>query len=67
VKRLVTVAAIACIPLLMTNIVFAQGSEPTPEPIKVADLLTWATTTPPDWGRGALFAGLGFVGALVTI
>jgi len=31
------------------------------------DLFTWANTTPPDWGRGILFAFLGFIGALVAI
>jgi hypothetical protein len=58
---------VACVSFLITNVAFAQGPEPTPEPIKVIDLFTWATTTPPDWGRGALFAVLGLVGALVTI
>jgi hypothetical protein len=58
---------VACVSFLITNVAFAQGPEPTPEPIKVSDLFTWATTTPPDWGRGALFAVLGLVGALVTI
>jgi hypothetical protein len=57
----------ACTSLLMTNIAFVQGAEPIPEPIKVTELLTWAKTTPPDWGRGALLAGLGLVGALITI
>jgi hypothetical protein len=58
---------VACVSFLITNVAFAQGPEPTPEPIKVIDLFTWASTTPPDWGRGALFAVLGLVGALVTI
>jgi hypothetical protein len=67
-RRLFTVGILmACTSLLMANIAFAQGAEPTPEPIKVTELLTWARTTPPDWGRGALFAGLGLVGALVTV
>lgn len=57
----------ACTSLPVTNIAFAQGAEPTPEPIKVAELLTWARETPPDWGRGALFAGVGVIGALITI
>lgn len=66
-KRLFIITIlVACTPLLVTNIAFAQGPEPTPE-LKVTDLFSWASTTPPDWGRGALFAGLGFIGALVTI
>lgn len=49
--------------LLVTGSALAQG----PEPIEVADLFVWAQTAPPDWGRGALFAGLGLIGALVTV
>lgn len=67
-RRLFTIGILmACTSLLVTNIAFAQRAEPTPEPIKVAELLTWARTTPADWGRGALFAGMGVVGALITI
>lgn len=67
-KRLfIIVILVTCTSLLVTNTVFAQEPEPKPESIKVADLFPWARTTPPDWRRGALFAGLGFVGALVTI
>lgn len=35
--------------------------------ITVAKLFIWASETPPDWSRGALFSALGLVGALVTI
>ena len=67
-KRLLSIVIlVACTSYLVTNIAFAQEPQPTPEPIKVSDLFPWARTTPPDWRRGALFAGLGFVGALVTI
>lgn len=70
-KRLfVIVILVACTSLLVANIAFAQEPEPSvqePEPIKVENLFTWARTTPPDWRRGALFAGLGLIGALVTI
>ena len=68
-KRLfiIITVLVACVSFLITNVAFAQGPEPTPEPINVIDLFTWASTTPPNWGRGALFAVLGLVGALVTI
>lgn len=52
--------------LLVTNIAFAQEAETNPKPVEVADLFSWATTTPPDWARGGLYAGLGLIGALVT-
>jgi hypothetical protein len=42
----------------------AQGEE---EGITVADLFQWATESPPDWGEGLWFAGLGLVGALVIL
>ena len=38
-----------------------------PEEIGVANLFTWVKSTPPQWGTGALYAALGFVGALVTV
>jgi hypothetical protein len=52
--------------LLVTSIAFAQEAEANPKPVKVADLFNWATSTPPDWARGGLYAGLGLIGALVT-
>lgn len=58
---------VACTSLLVINIAFAQEPEPTPQQIELSNLFTWTKTTPPDWGRGALFAGLGVIGALVTI
>jgi hypothetical protein len=68
-KRLfVVLVLVASISMIVTSIAFAQESEP-PEPggIELANLFTWARTTPPDWGRGGLMAGLGLVGALVTV
>jgi hypothetical protein len=35
--------------------------------ISVANPFTWATTSPIDWDKGFLYAGLGLVGALVTV
>jgi hypothetical protein len=35
--------------------------------ISIANLFTWATTSPREWDKGALYAGLGLVGALVTV
>lgn len=35
------------------------------EDIKVASLFTWASGPTPDWARGALYAALGMVGALI--
>jgi hypothetical protein len=52
-----------CVSILITNIASAQEAET----IGLGDVFTWARTTPPDWGRGALFAILGLFGALVTI
>jgi uncharacterized membrane protein YfcA len=67
-KRLLAmVIFVACTSFLVTDIAFAQESAPTPEPIKVSNLFTWTRTNPPDWKRGALFAGLGLMGSLVTI
>jgi hypothetical protein len=62
-KSLIIALLVICILLLVPNTAFAQD----PEPIKVADLFTWARTSPPDWARGALLAGMGLIGALVTI
>ena len=58
---------VVCVSLLVTTIAFAQAPESAQEPIKVTDLFTWARTSPPNWGLGGLYAGLGLVGALVTI
>jgi hypothetical protein len=63
-KRLLCIAMVAaCTSLLMTGIAGAQELGP----IEAANLFTWAQTTPPDWVRGVLFAGLGLIGAFVTI
>lgn len=63
-KRLGIIALLlTCMSALVTTIAFAQELEQ----IKVTDLFNWARTTPLDWRRGTLFAGLGLVGALVTI
>lgn len=45
----------------------ALAQKPESGSIEVAELFTWATSDPPNWGQGALYACLGFVGALVTI
>jgi len=54
---------LVCISLLFVEIANAQEVEP----IKLGDLFSWAKTTPIDWVRGGLYAGLGLIGALVTI
>lgn len=67
-KRLFTLTVLLVFAsLYMVSSSFAEESQPTSGSIKVGELLTWATATPPDWGRGALLAGMGLVGALVTI
>lgn len=67
-KRLLAlVILVVCTSFLVTDIAFAQGAAPTPEALKVSNLFTWTRTTPPDWKRGGLFAGLGLMGSLVTI
>jgi hypothetical protein len=48
---------------VVTSIALAQG----PTPIEVANLFSWATGKSPDWLRGAFYAGLGLIGALVTV
>lgn len=53
----------ALIFFLMAEIVFAEENPP----IDIANLFAWATATPPEWGRGVLFALLGLIGSLVTI
>ena len=60
-KRLFIIAIlVACTSLLVSTITLAQE----PEPIKTtANLFSWF----PVWWKGALFAGLGLIGALVTI
>ena len=60
---LIITLLMACTSIFFSEFAIAQGSEP----VKIADPFTWAKTSPPDWLRGALFAALGFVGALVTI
>jgi hypothetical protein len=37
------------------------------QPIDVANLLTWLTSVPPNWGLGVLYALLGMTGALVVV
>lgn len=55
--------------MLVVRPVWAQDGEPPPEgePIELANLFTWALSETPNWGLGALYAGLGLVGALVTV
>ncbi len=56
--------------ILLMNVAFAQGQEPvsgTEKSIEIANLFTWAAGETPNWRLGALFAGLGVIGALVTI
>ncbi len=45
----------------------APAQEKDSERIEVVNLFTWATGPSPDWGRGALYAFLGLIGALVTV
>lgn len=72
-KRLsIAVIIILSILVIIPSIAFAQGPAPTepgavPATIEIANLFAWARTTPPDWAGGALLAGLGLVGALVTM
>lgn len=65
--KLSFIMVLVCSSVLEINTVSAQETTPQPAQINIADLFFWATTTPPDWSQGALLAGLGFVGALVTI
>lgn len=63
---------LTCISLLLLDLAYAQQPAQEPvkksEPIKPYAFFTWATkTATPDWGRGGLFAGLGLIGAMVTI
>lgn len=51
----------------MSFVVTSTALAQVPTPIEVANLFKWATGTSPDWVRGALYAGLGLVGALVTV
>jgi hypothetical protein len=61
---LVTGAVAALFPV----VALAQGSGLSePGGVDLANLFGWAAADPPDWGRGALFAGLGLAGALVTV
>lgn len=62
-RLLVVMVVVASVWLIVTNTALAQD----PDGIEVANLFTWARATPADWGRGALLAGLGLVGALVTM
>ncbi|MCU0571659.1 MAG: hypothetical protein MUC41_01575 [Syntrophobacteraceae bacterium] len=67
-KRLLTVGILLTwMSLFMSG--FVLGSEPQPahESITNVKLLTWATASPIQWGRGLLLGGLGLVGALVTV
>lgn len=68
-KRLLIAAVlVVTVALLLTGPVLAQEPEPEePALIELANLFTWARSTPPEWGKGALYAGLGLVGALVTV
>ena len=52
----------------ITGVAFAQGDTETPQDgIDVANFFSWATSTPPQYDRGALYGGLGLAGALVTL
>jgi hypothetical protein len=63
-KRLYVVGVIlAGTMLLLPNVVLAVQQQP----IEVTNLFDWATSDPPDWARGGLYAALGLVGALVTV
>jgi hypothetical protein len=62
-KRLLVLIVPFVIASQIPLVAFAEESGP----ITVANLFSWLTTNPPDWGRGILFALLGLVGALVTI
>ena len=64
-RLLVLMAVVASVWMIVSGTAFAQ--EPEAKGIEVANLFTWARETPPAWGRGALLAGLGLVGALVTM
>lgn len=64
-KRILILIGISmiCASFFVTTAASAQE----PEPIEIADLLSWAKSTPPDWGRGILYAILGLIGSLITI
>jgi hypothetical protein len=48
--------------------VYAQGTQQSDNAeIDLANLFTWATSNPPNWGLGGLYAALGLVGALFTV
>ena len=68
-KRIfVTLLIILGISMMVPGSALAQTiAQPETTKIDIANLFTWLSTTPIDWGRGALLAGLGLVGALVTI
>ena len=66
-KRLLVIVTMFCAIHLSFNAASAQEPRESPEPLPVADLFTWATSTPPDWSQAAMLFDLGCVGALVTI
>ncbi len=63
----ITLLLVLGILILLPGSARAQLIEP-PEStkIEIANLFTWLLITPIDWGRGALLAGLGLAGALIT-
>ncbi len=65
--KIVTIFIFLAIFMMIPKLALAQAVEqPESTKIEIANLFTWLFTTPTDWGRGALIAGIGLVGALVT-
>ncbi|HSN86013.1 MAG TPA: hypothetical protein VL025_04610, partial [Thermoanaerobaculia bacterium] len=44
-----------------------EGADLPTERFEKGEILTWLTSNPPDWSKGGVFAGLGLIGALVTL
>lgn len=63
-----TMVVAGAIAIVFPTAALAQGIGPSePGGIELANLFGWAAADPPDWGRGALYSGLGLAGALVTV
>jgi len=63
-KLVLLVLVVSAVILGVAGGAYAQGS--SDKSVDVGDLFQWAQSSPPEWGKGALFAGLGLAGALVT-
>ena len=71
-----------CILLIVAGPAFGAAADPNrtleetletvskgtgPDPIETVNVFTWAAGPSPDWARGALYALLGLIGALITV